>query len=241
MVSSITSTLVGQFTYAGNDETDANDFGLPTFYLVRDVMGQDIAYMGNNGWWSAWYQASGLGPGTASAQLPWTYYYGWIKSCNDVLSLIPADGSVPADKKIGAGIAYAMRAFFYLDLAQMYGAKTYTADKNALTVPIVDEKTTSEVAVKNPRATNEKMFAFILDDLNTAEKLLEGYKRANVYTPDQSVVYGLKARAYLLMGQWENGRRCLHELGDRFQYAERCLDAGYHLQGGRSEHPAERR
>ncbi len=202
MVSSITSTLVGLFSYGGNDDKDANDFGLPTFYLVRDVMGQDISYMANNGWWGAWYQATGLGPSTGSSQLPWTYYYGWIKSCNDVLSLLPAEGEIPDNMKIGAGIAHAMRAYFYLDLAQMYAVKTYTTDKESLTVPIVDEKTTPEIATHNPRATNEKMFEFILNDLNEAETLLKGYTRSDVYTPDESVVYGLKARVYLLMGKW---------------------------------------
>lgn len=205
LVSAITSTLVGQFTYSSNDDTDANDFGLPTFFLIRDVMGQDIAYMSNNGWWGAWYKVTGLGPGTASAQMPWTYYYGWIKSCNNVLSVV---GPEPSEEmKTGAGIAHAMRAYFYLDLAQMFGAKTYTDDKNALTVPIVDENATAETAVNNPRATNEKIFSFILDDLNKAETLLDGYVRSDVYTPDKSVVYGLKARAYLVMGEWKEAAK----------------------------------
>ena len=205
LVSAITSTLVGQFTYSSNDDKDANDFGLPTFFLIRDVMGQDIAYMSNNGWWGAWYKVTGLGPGTASAQMPWTYYYGWIKSCNNVLSVV---GPEPSEEmKTGAGIAHAMRAYFYLDLAQMFGAKTYTDDKNALTVPIVDENATAETAVNNPRATNEKIFSFILDDLNKAETLLDGYVRSDVYTPDKSVVYGLKARAYLVMGEWKEAAK----------------------------------
>ena len=205
LVSAITSTLVGQFTYGGNDNTDAYDFGLPTFYLIRDVMGQDISYMANNGWWGSWYKAQNLGPGTAAAQITWTYYYKWIKSCNNVISVAGPEPS--AEMKVGAGIALAMRAYFYLDLAQMYGAKTYTDDKNALTVPIVDENTTAETAVNNPRATNEKIFSLILDDLNKAEVLLDGYVRNDVYTPDKSVVYGLKARAYLVMGDWKNAAK----------------------------------
>lgn len=205
LVSAITSTLVGQFTYGGNDDTDAYDFGLPTFFLIRDVMGQDISYMANNGWWGGWYKAQGIGPGTANAQITWTYYYKWIKSCNNVISVAGEEPS--AEMKIGVGIARAMRAYFYLDLAQMYGAKTYTVDKTALTVPIVDENTSTKDATNNPRATNERIFSFIIDDLDKAEVLLEGYKRNDVYTPDKSVVYGLKARAYLLMGEWKNAAK----------------------------------
>ncbi len=202
MLSAVTSTLVGQFTYSGSDH-DANDFGLPTFFLMWDVMGQDIVYMSNNGWWGAWSQVKGLGPNTANSQMPWTYFYGWIKSCNDVINLA---GETPSDDKIvGAGIARAMRAYYYLDLAQMFGAKPYGVDKDAETVPIVDGMTTDlDKLSYNPRATNEKMYEFIINDLTLAEGYLKDYKRTDVYTPDLSVVYGLKARAYLIMEDWEN-------------------------------------
>ena len=58
----------------------------------------------------------------------------------------------------------------------------------------------------NPRLTNEKMFEFILSDLNKAEEYLAGYKRENKYT-QISVVYGLKARAYLTMEDWANAEK----------------------------------
>jgi hypothetical protein len=60
---------------------------------------------------------------TAVCQVPWTYYYGWIKSCNTVISL--AGENPEADKVAGAGIAYAMRAMFYMDIARMFGMSSY--------------------------------------------------------------------------------------------------------------------
>ena len=202
-VSAITSTLCGQFTYRGNSDTYGYDFGLPSFYLQRDVMGQDIAYPYTN-WFSSWYCSQYLGPSYAYSQLPWTYYYGWIKSCNEVISMA---GENPADAhKTGAGIAYAMRAYFYMDLARMFAPAPYGKDKDAETVPIVTESTSVSDLASNPRATNEKMWEFILSDLDKAEKLLAGYKRNDVYTPDQSVVYGLKARAYLEMENWKEAQ-----------------------------------
>jgi hypothetical protein len=51
------------------------------------------------------------------------------------------------------------------------------------------------------------MFAFILSDLDKAETLLANYKRSDVFTPDLSVVYGLKARAYLTMEDWANAEK----------------------------------
>lgn len=205
-VNAITSSLAGEFTYGGKDDTYPYDFGYPSFFLQRDVMGQDVVPAGDNNWFSTWYENfSGLGPTTARSQIPWTYYYGWIKSCNTVLSMA---GAEPNDKqKTGAGIAHAMRAMFYMDLARMFANTSYGQNPEAETVPIIKETTTAAEATNNPRASYKDMFAFILEDLNAAETLLAGYERTDVYTPDVSVVYGLKARAYLTMEDWANAEK----------------------------------
>lgn len=204
-VSAITSTLVGNFTYGGSSNVYPWDYGYPSFFLTRDVMGQDMPLSYSGSWYSTWYACGNLGPQTAVSQLPWTYYYGWIKNCNTVLSLA---GEEPADDKItGAGIAYAMRAMFYMDLARMFAQKTYVLDKDSETIPIVTETTAVSDLAHNPRATNEEIWALILSDLDKAEEYLAGYKRSDVYTPDLSVVYGLKARAYLTIEDWPNAQK----------------------------------
>lgn len=204
-VNAITSTLAGKFTYSGSDTTPY-DFGYPSFYLMRDVMGQDIALGYSGSWYQTWYSCGvGLGPQYAVSQYPWTYYYGWIKNCNTVLSLAGAEPA--ADKVEGAGIAYAMRAMFYMDLARMFAQKTYALDPEAETVPIITESTALADLANNPRATNQAMWAFILSDLEKAEQYLADYKRSDVYTPDLSVVYGLKARAYQVMEDWANAEK----------------------------------
>lgn len=204
-VSSITNSLCGKNLYGSKVSSYPWDYGMPTFFLQRDVMGNDIAIGGGNNWYVTWYSCgTGLGPGYAYCQAPWTIYYSWIKNCNNVISLA---GEEPEDEfKTGAGIAYAMRAMFYMDLARMFAQETYGDNPQAPTVPITTEKTTGEEAQHNPRATNEEMWKFIIEDLNKAEEYLAGYKRENVYTPDLSVVYGLKARAYLVMEDWANAK-----------------------------------
>lgn len=203
-VSSITSSLIGNFVYSPSNQYPY-DIGYPGTMIMRDVSGQDMIPAYSGSWFSTWYQCGrALGPQYAICQVPWTYYYGWIKNCNVVLQM---SGATPeGEKKTGAGIAYAMRAFFYMDLAQMFSQKTYLDDKNAETVPIVTEDESIDLT-HNPRATNEKMWAFILSDLDKAEEDLKDYKRTNIYTPDVSVVYGLKARAYLITGDWANAEK----------------------------------
>lgn len=208
-VNSITTNICGSCSYYGGSPKEAQpwDFGYPSQMLVRDMMGQDMAAnMGGSEFFMYWYSCSrALGPQYAICQVPWTIYYNWIKNCNTVISLA---GENPTEDKIsGAGIAYCMRAFFYEDLAQMFTQKTYGEDKEAETVPIVTEDNSIDYT-HNPRATNEKMWAFILSDLDKAETYLANYDRGSDKTkPNLSVVYGLKARAYLIMRDWANAEK----------------------------------
>lgn len=196
-VSALTNGLVGDFKFGDNYPYD---FGYPSFYIQRDVMGQDMVIDDDGDWYQTWYTSgTALGPRYLVCQLPMTYYYGWIKDCNSVIAMA---GDDPAEEqRHGAGIAYTMRALFYLEVAQMYGETTYLDNPDGLTAPIRSDKNTSVTHVA--RATNKEMYDFIISDLDKAEALLEGYERPDVYTPDQSVAYGLKARAYLIMGNWE--------------------------------------
>ena len=208
-VQNLTANLTGQFTYSGSDHY-VFDFGYPSFFLIRDVMGQDIVPVGTNNWFDTWYQDfTYLAPNYARTQYPWTMYFGWIKDCNIVLTLAGAtDYAQPVEgREIGAGTAYALRAMYYLDMVRMYAAAPYVVNSEALTVPKVVETTTIEGVQNNPRMTWNEAFDFILADLDAAEKLLAGYSRSDVYTPDVSVVYGLKARTYLERRDWANAEK----------------------------------
>lgn len=205
-VDAITNTMAGKFVY-NSSTMSPYDYGYTSFFLMRDVMGQDIVLEDTgNEWYTTWYTCgTGLGPLYAVCQYPWTYFYGWIKSCNDVLTMAGPEPS--AEHISGAGIAYAMRAMFYMDLAQMFAQKSYAFDKNAETVPLVLETTAVNELATNPRATNEVMWAQILSDLDKAETYLADYNRTDIYTPNLSVVYGLKARAYLIIEDWPNAEK----------------------------------
>lgn len=203
-VSAVTSSINGspQYSSASNLSSYNFDFGYPSQILQRDLMGQDIVYPAQKGtgWFTVWYNYFDvLTPQYLVCQIPWTVYYAWVKNCNTVIKM---GGGNPSDsQKTGVGIAHAMRAFFYADMAQMYANETYTKNPQAETVPLVTDDESVD-KYHNPRATNEKMWAFILSDLDKAEEYLAGYQRPDKTTPDVSVVYGLKARAYLVMGEW---------------------------------------
>ncbi len=209
-VSNLSSSVAGQFIFSSSQYRKPNDFGYPSMMLMRDVTGNDMVAGVTNNWFFCWYECNvQLAPIYLYCQYPWTYYYGQIKNCNTVISLA---GENPSElHKSGAGIAYAMRAFYYLDLAQMFSPTSYGQDKTAPTVPIVTDKIDLNSAANNPRATYEDMLNFILSDLDHAETFLTGYTRENKETPDVSVVNGLRARVYLLKEDWVNAEKYAKE------------------------------
>jgi hypothetical protein len=128
----------------------------------------------------------------------WNLFYKQIASANIVLASVDHETNNPTLRAY-LGQAFAIRAFDYLHLAQSHQF-TYKEENKALPcVPIVTEKTTTEEAASNPRASVEAVYALIIDDLNKAIDLLRGFKRADKGYIDQSVAFGLRARANLVM------------------------------------------
>lgn len=208
-VGALGSSVAGQFAFPSYSQP--NDFGYPSLMLMREETGNDmVAVGGGYNWFSTWYQSAvTLAPIYLNCQYPWTYYYGQIKNCNTVLSLA---GENPSElHRSGAGLALAWRAFYYLDLAQMFSQYSYGQDKTTPTVPIITEQTSMDDAANNPRATYEEMMTFILSDLDKAEDYLSDYTRTSKENPDLSVVNGLRARVYLLMEDWANAEKYAKE------------------------------
>ena len=73
--------MAGKFVYNASNMSPY-DYGYPSFFLMRDVMGQDITLEDTSSeWYTTWYTCgTGLGPLLAVSHLPRTYFYGWIKS-----------------------------------------------------------------------------------------------------------------------------------------------------------------
>ena len=132
-------------------------------------------------------------------------YYAYIKNVNDIIGMIDAN-DMDETKKAYLGISYAYRALYYLDLVQIMEYKkptdsryNFVSPENDLTnlgVPIVTEKTTSEEASNNPRASVDAVYDLILSDLQQAETYLTGYNRTDKTQPNLAAVSGLYARAY---------------------------------------------
>lgn len=207
-VDGLTSNLVEPQQNGGSTDPNGYDYGYSSMAMMRDAMGSDMVCIGTMNWYGSWYSVSkGARESTVGLTNANRYFWGvpytYISNCNNVITMGKTDLE---NRKAGTGIAYAYRAMFYMDLARIYASKPYFMDKQAPTAVILTDETDPNAAVNNPRATNEVMWAQIMSDLDNAEELLKG-QNLTVYTPNISMVYGLKARAYLEMQDWSNAEK----------------------------------
>lgn len=219
MVAGIPGAMI-QPAFAGLGEH--NDFGYPSLIIARESMGEDFVHDGNLNydWFYDYADNTSWGYTYGIASHFWNSYWPWVKACNDVLKTVKATNGDPAY----LGIAYAYRAFFYLDMVRLYEFKenAYTSAPNAvgLAIPIVTEDTTEQMAANNPRATVDEVYEQIFSDLKNAEKYLESYARTEPTMPNLAVVYGLYARAYL-----ERGEKSDDNYAKAAEYARKAIDA----------------
>ena len=202
LTNGLNAIMVMHDTYGVSGTSD--DWGYPCQMFIRDILCEDFP-IGSS---SLDYYYSWIANGTYLNDHPfYTFYFYYYLNAN-ACKIIGEYGSKenPTDnEKQATGMALTYRALAYLDMARLFEYKTTgfsDLDNRAtavmgLTVPIVTEATTDEDAKNNPRAPFYKMYRFILNDLNTAEKDLADYKRTAKSQPDKSVVWGLKARFWL--------------------------------------------
>ena len=202
------------------------DWGYGSLMHIRDVMTEDmpIVYSGSGyDWYDSWETNKNQGDGYMITQYHWWYYYKFVQTANNMIGAVNAEAANSLQLGyLGAG--HAFRALAYLEMAQMYeflpveGFSSVNSSGNDvlnLIVPIVREGMTEEEARNNPRVTREVMAEFILEDLNKAEEYIVNLKEASKTLPHQDVVYGLKARYYMWLGDYANAKT----------YARKAIDA----------------
>ncbi|MCH5329784.1 MAG: RagB/SusD family nutrient uptake outer membrane protein [Alistipes sp.] len=221
----------GSAGYAGQGA--AWDFGYPAIHLAMESMTGDLVITGSIGydWFGQWGTNEALGGDYAVCVLTWNTFYTWIYMANQVINKIgSADtSSLSAEQRAYLGHAYAYRAMFYFDLVRMYefrpNAVTEGENVKGLGVPIVMPDTPESVAKNNPRASVEDIYnKVIFPDLDKAEELLSGYVAPDKYTIGSSLVYGLKARAWLERGTPDDETEDLEAYRKAAEYARLAIN-----------------
>lgn len=189
------------------------DFGNPAIMQVRNVMTGDVPIVESGyNWFSNWQTVQYMGPNYIYNQMVWNYFCKQVLSINNCIGGISHETTDP-ELRSYLGAAFTFRASTYLEWAQMYefAENNYTQplspDKKndilGLTVPIVTEETSEELARNNPRATREAMIEFIHSDLEKAIEYFNGAAaRPSKTLPNLAVAYGVYARLLMWEGNY---------------------------------------
>lgn len=203
-LSNATSAFMYAYDYFGT--MSAQEFGYPAMMIMRDAL-TDCPYVSTNynHFSTPWASLSDFS--SSRSKQPWRYYYTMILNANNTISAVANPETAPANIQQFYGNALVYRAMSYMDLMRIYEYKKTgvakldaEADQNGvwgLTAVIVDEKFNDADADKNPRVPYYKMYRFIMNDLNRAERYLTDYSRPNKTKADLSVVKAYKARLWL--------------------------------------------
>lgn len=207
LITAEANAMAARLNFYGTISDDAttyhSDFGVPAVALQLESGGQDIvsSTSGYN-WFNRSQNYADRDYADASgAEFIWKIFYNHMKAANDLLNLIDPS-TEDTDMQRYRGQALAARAYDYLNLVQCFQF-TYAGHESALAVPIVTETMTGEELQSNPRATVQQVYDQIMNDLDRAAELLADFDAGDKKDQiDEAVVYGLRARANLLMQNW---------------------------------------
>ena len=184
-----------------------NDFGYPSIMMFTDGNGFDVVSADNGYNWSGFELDFTDRVYTSNeSNIVWQTLYQMIFATNDVIQKIDLDSDDPV-VNFYAGQILGVRAFDYWNLAQLYQFN-YVDNKDKPCVPLITEKNAIEAATDGcARATVEEVYTQIMQDLDKAIECLAFAQENSEKRPDRryldlSVVYGLRARVNLTMGNW---------------------------------------
>jgi hypothetical protein len=200
------STAAFMYSYNYFGTLDSQEFGYPAMMIMRDAL-TDCPYVTTNynHFNTPWGSLADFSSGRAKQ--PWRYYYRMILNANNTIIAVgdPEEATAKIQQFYGNALVY--RAMAYMDLIRMYeykktGVQMLDAEAESreiygLTTVIIDENFDDNNAKNNPRVPFYQMYRFIMNDLNKAEKYLEGYDRKSKIRADLSVVQAYKARLWL--------------------------------------------
>ena len=196
----------GMFTKIGSPDSAIgsgrpDDFGFIMMAFSNDIEAADVV-LANSGynWFSVCGALTSRNADYANPYIRYAVPYNTIASANEILKSYPPDTDVPEIRHKLAQ-AHAVRAFAYLNLAPYFQFGYSSGGSDLPCVPLVTEETTD--FTNNPRATVADIYALIISDLTYAIDNLGDYERTDRSRIDRQTAYGLRARAYMNMGEWE--------------------------------------
>ena len=192
----------GMFTNIGKPAkmySNPDDWEFLMILFCNDLEGAD-AHIADSGY--NWFSVCGeLSSRNANYRNPYIRYrapYNMIADVNTFLAGFSEDVSDPSSINMIAQ-ARCLRAYSYMMLVPNYQFN-YQIAKDKPCVPICSPDV--EDVTHNPRATVAEIYDIIINDLSYAIDNLGTDRKTKAYI-NVNVAHGLRARAYLEMGEWQ--------------------------------------
>ena len=186
------------------------DFGVPGIMVQLESRTQDMVTYnpGLYGWFANCVAYTDNTATSGYNICRWRIPYNTIYTCNQLISTVTEVDPELSDPtmRFYMGQALGNRAYSYWSLAQIYQFNI-VGHEQAPCVPIITEKNQDAVATEGaPRASVQAVYDQILADLNQAIELMTGNPAAvrdDKRYIDIDVLYGLRARTYLCMQEYD--------------------------------------
>ena len=142
------------------EKTDSG--GLYSIFFARVVKGNDLIL--GNGWYLFDYENDNREPTYRRTTFTWEFPFTLINQINIFIDGVNSSTYLlDSEKQPLLGQAYAMRAFYYFQLAMEF-QHTYSFDPSLPAPPIYKEPANEG----KPMSTLSELYNFILEDLNYA-------------------------------------------------------------------------
>ncbi|MDE6117732.1 MAG: RagB/SusD family nutrient uptake outer membrane protein, partial [Duncaniella sp.] len=198
------------------------DFGYPAVMIQMDSRTEDFLTSNPDmyGWFSACVAWQDNAASSAYGICRWRIPYNSIYTANQVIEIV---GALDPDKeddiyRFYRAQALGARAFNYWVLAQLFQFN-YVGHEQSPCVPLITEENQADIAINGaPRATVAEIYTQIINDLTEGIQLTTGnpMARADKRYIDNSVLYALRARAYL----------CMQKYAEAAADAQKVIDSG---------------
>ncbi|MBR1539028.1 MAG: RagB/SusD family nutrient uptake outer membrane protein [Bacteroidales bacterium] len=198
------ASFAGMFTNIGLPDlmyTTPDDWQFLMINFCNDLEGADCLMPDSNyNWFSVCGEYSSRNANYRNPYIRYRAPYNMIANANTFIGNYDLETADDHAKNMIAQ-AYALRAYSYLSLAPSFQFG-YSVAADQPCVPIMDE--TIEDVTNNPRATVREIYNRAVEYLDFAINILDNTpeKRASKMYIDKNVAHGLRARAYLAMGEW---------------------------------------
>lgn len=203
----------GMFTNIGLPAkmyTTPDDWEFLMILFCNDLEGADALMPNSNyNWFSVCGEYSSRNNTYRNPAIRYRAPYNMIGDVNTFLAGFSEDETDPLLLNMIAQVRV-LRAYSYMLLAPQYqfAPLTNVAADNAKgadlpCVPLITPEKEGFDYTNNPRATVKEVYDYILDDLNYAVEALKGASRSSKLFVDDHVALGLRARVYLLLGEWD--------------------------------------